>query len=116
MARLLRGEIRRVTIEPTSEVIGHEQGNSRPALILSNDHFNDATELVIVALITSSPPRNGNLYSLPIQSVNMPKPSWILTGQIRTLAAARIGDLIGTVDADELARVHRAMLRLFEIP
>ena len=56
MARLLRGEIRRVTIEPTSEVIGHEQGNSRPALILSNDHFNDATELVIVALITSSPP------------------------------------------------------------
>jgi mRNA interferase MazF len=116
MARLLRGEIRWVTIESASQVVGHEQGNNRPALILSNDHFNDTRALVVVALITSSPQATGNLYSLQVQSVNMPKPSWILVDQIRTLSAKRVGDLIGTVDGNELAKVHTAILRLFGIP
>ena len=35
MARLLRGEIRHASIEYDSHVVGHEQGNPRPALILS---------------------------------------------------------------------------------
>ncbi len=116
MARLLKGEIRWTTIESASQVVGHEQGNNRPALILSNDHFNDTTELVVVALITSSPKADGNLYSLRIQSVSMPKPFWILVCQIRTLSVTRIGALIGTIDEQELARVERAMLRLFGIP
>jgi len=116
MARLLRGEIRWVAIEPASLVVGHEQGNNRPALILSNNRFNDSTDLVVVALITSTPQVAGSLYSLEIQSVNMPRPSWVLVSQMRTLSARRIGDLIGTVDNEELDRVHTAILRLLVAP
>lgn len=112
MARILRGEIRWAGIEPHNQLVGHEQGNTRPALILSSDHFNYQTELVVVALITSSGQPQGRLYSIPVSSVQMPRPSWILTGQIRTLSTRRIGDLIGTVSNEELARVHRAILRV----
>ncbi|MDE2937688.1 MAG: type II toxin-antitoxin system PemK/MazF family toxin [Chloroflexota bacterium] len=116
MACLLKGEIRWVAIEPASQVVGHEQGNNRPALILSNNRFNDFTDLVVVALITSTPQVAGNLYSLEIHSVNMPRPSWVLVSQMRTLSARRIGELIGTVDNEELNRVHTAILRLLVVP
>ena len=33
MARLLKGEVRWVDIEPVAQVTGNEQGNPRPALI-----------------------------------------------------------------------------------
>ena len=113
MARILRGEIRWAGIEPHNQVVGHEQGNKRPALILSSDQFNYQTELVVVALITSASQTAGRLYAIPVNSVQMPKPSWILTGQIRTLSTKRIGDLIGTVSSEELSRVHRAIFRVF---
>ncbi len=50
MAPLLRGKIRRATIEPASQVVGHEQGNSRPASILSKDQFNNTAAPVVVPL------------------------------------------------------------------
>ena len=103
MAQLLRSEIRWVNIETVSQVVGHEQGNRRPALILSNDRFNAASQLVIVALVGSSESNLTRATALQIRSVQMPKtPSWVLTEQIRTLSAQRMGDLIGTMSQDEL--------------
>ena len=113
MADLLRGQIRWADLETANQVIGHEQGNSRPVLILSNDKSNALTQLVIAALITSTPPTTGNQFSLSIQTVQMPRDSWVLSNQIRTLSAGRIGDLIGKVSDEELTRVQRAIFRLF---
>ena len=113
MARILRGEIRWTGLEPHNELIGHEQGDRRPALVLSSDQYNDQTELVVVALITSTSPRTGNPYCIPVESVQMPKPSWILIGQIRTLSTMRIGDLFGTVSTEEFSKVYRAIFRVF---
>lgn len=115
MAALLRGEVRWAEIEPASRVVGHEQGNSRPVLILSNDRFNANSQLVVAALITSRRPPLNTTVSLPIQSVNMPEPSWVLASQVRTLSAQRIGDLIGQVSNEELTNVYRAIFRLFGI-
>ena len=113
MATLLRGEIRWAEIEPASQAVGHEQGNPRPALILSNDRFNAGAQLVIVALIGSAPSNRERFHSLQIESVQMPKyPSWVLVDQIRTLSAERIGDCIGTMDNNELEMV---LLRLFQL-
>ena len=115
MAALLRGEIRWARIELASQVIGHEQGNSRPVLILSNDRFNANSQLVVAALITSRRPPANSAISLPIQSVPMREPSWILVSQIRTLSSQRISDLIGVVSTEELMTVYRAIFRLFGI-
>ena len=113
MAQLLRGEIRWVNIEPASQVVGHEQGNRRPALILSNDRFNTASRLVIVALIGSSESNRTRATAVQIRSVEMPiTPSWVLTEQIRTLSAQRMGDLIGTMSRDELEVVLEHVFQL----
>ena len=112
MASLLRGEIRWANIEATS-IVGHEQGNTRPALILSNDTFNAASHLVIVALIGSSPANQSRPLSRQIQSVQMPEqPSWVLTEHIRTLSAQRMGDLIDKMSETELRSVIRDIFRL----
>ena len=113
MGQLLRGEIRWANIETAGQVVGHEQGNRRPALILSNEHFNAASQLVIVALIGSNSANRGRSTSLRIQSVQMPNnPSWVLPGQVRTLSAQSMGDLIGKMSDTEIMSVVRILFRL----
>ena len=109
MAGLLRGEVRWADIETVESVVGHEQANRRPVLILSNDHFNESTRLVIAAMITSS--SANRRYALPINSVQMPRPSWVLPSQIRTLSEQRLNELIGTMSEDELETVLLAVFR-----
>ena len=115
MARLLKGEVRWVDIEPVAQVTGHEQGNPRPVLILSGNSYNQNSGLVIAAMITASPRRRTGLYSVEIQSFRMPRQSWVLTGQIRTLSAERVRDLIGRVSETEMNRVQSSLLRILEI-
>lgn len=106
MAPLLRGEIRHADIEGVGVAVGHEQANPRPALILSNNHFNDVSQLVIVALISSSDVHIDRSTSRKIESVKMPQePSWVLADQVRTLSAERMGHLYGTMSEDELILV-----------
>ena len=107
MADLLRGENRWADIEPASLVVGHEQGNRRPVLILSNDRFNARSQLVIAAAITS---RGANRpIAVRIKSVQMPQESWVLPEQVRTLSHQRIGTLVGTMSESELEMVLRAI-------
>jgi mRNA interferase MazF len=109
MAGILRGEIRWAEIERAQDVIGHEQGNRRPVLILSNDQFNARTHLIIAALITSS--GGDGPHRTRIASVAMPRPSWVLTGQIRTLSAQRLGEPLGRISEEEIESVLRSVFR-----
>ena len=115
MANLLRGEVRWASLEPASQVIGHEQGNSRPVVILSNSRFNANSQLVIAALVTSTPQPGNSPVPIPIRSIQMPQPSWILASQLRTLSAQRIGELLGTLSENELTRVYRTVNRIFGV-
>ena len=45
-----RGDIYLVSLDPTA---GHEQGGSRPVLIVSPAEFNDATKLPVILPITN---------------------------------------------------------------
>jgi mRNA interferase MazF len=115
MASLLRGQIRHVILEPAM-VRGHEQGGDRPALILSVDRFNATSNLVIVALIGSSEANNGRIHSFQIKSVPMPKTSWVLTDQIRTLSEKRVGECYGTMSDGELLAVTQCIFGLIYAP
>ena len=113
MAPLLRCEIRWADIDSVAQVRGREQGNRRPALILSNDRFNATSSLVIVALISASQANVNRPHSMQIQSVQMPaQPSWVLVDQIRTLSAERMSDYIGTMAQDEFTQVVRRIFAL----
>ena len=102
MARILRGEIRWADLNP---VRGKEQAGHRPVLILSHEIFNERSWTVIAVALTSQPQRVNFPYSLEIQSMILPKKSWIKISQIRTLSIERIGPRLGNVSPVELAKV-----------
>ena len=102
MARILRGEIRWANLNPT---FGHEQSGLRPVLILSNDVFNERMQIVIAIALTSKQPRFGFPLALEIDSAELPKKSWALMGQVRTLSAERIGKKLGLISIEEIDRI-----------
>ena len=102
MARLLRGEIRWADPDPARR---HEQAGERPVLILSHDVFNDRSGTVIAVALTSQPQRAAYPLTLELPEGTLAKPTWVKIGQVRTLAAERIGRLAGRASPEELARV-----------
>ena len=102
MAKILRGEIRWATLNPS---VGREQSGERPVLILSQDIFNERSGTVIAMALTSQEPRAGFPLTHEVLKSRLPKRSWVKISQIRTLSTERIGKKIGAVDLEELAHV-----------
>ena len=102
MARILRGDIRWVDLDPTR---GHEQAGKRPVLVLSADVFNERSGTAIGVVLTSQEPRVGFPLALESRAPGLPKKSWIKIGQIRTLSTERIGKRIAKATEAELEQV-----------
>jgi len=79
MAGILRGEVRWADLNP---VRGHEQGGTRPIIILSHDVFNERSGTVIAMAITSQPQCAGFPLTLELELSNLPRRSWIKISQI----------------------------------
>ena len=106
MASILRGEIRWADL---NAVRGKDQAGIVPVLIASHDVFNDRSGNVITMALTSQPPAAGFPLTLAIQSVELPKPTWVKISQIRTLPVYRIGKLIGVLSPEEMIQVIEGM-------
>lgn len=102
MARVLRGEIRWADL---GSARGHEQSGQRPVLVLSADVFNERSDTAIVVALTSQPQRAGYPLTLPVESVVLPKPSWVKISQVRTVSVERLGETLGAVSPEELLLV-----------
>lgn len=102
MARILRGDIYWADLNSTK---GREQTGYRPVLILSQTVFNERSGTVIAVAITSKSQRAGFPLTLKIDSVILPKPSWVKISQIRTLSTERLGKKIGTISPEELNEI-----------
>ena len=100
MANILRGEIWWANLNPTR---GHEQSGIRPVLIISQDAFNRHSGTVIALALTSQAPKAEFPLTFLIESVSLPKQSWVKTSQIRTLSIDRLGDRISQISLEELA-------------
>ena len=102
MARILRGNIYWADLNP---VIGSEQGDLRPVLILSHDVFNERSGTVIAVAITSQPQRAGFPLTLELTDSKLPKRSCVKISQIRTLSVKRMRNKIATVSEEQLSLV-----------
>jgi mRNA interferase MazF len=102
MARILRGEVRWANLDPTQ---GHEQSGRRPVLVLSHDVFNERSGTVIAVALTSQPQRVSFPLAFELQSIRLPKRSWVKVSQIRTLSVERVGRKLGMVAPEELEQV-----------
>lgn len=71
-------DIIRIDFNPTK---GHEQANDRPAVVLSNQGFNDKTGLVVCLPCTTKV--KGHPFEVSLSGLNQPTAA--LTHQIRTL-------------------------------
>jgi mRNA interferase MazF len=109
MARILRGEVYWADLNP---VRGSEQAGFSPVLIISHDIFNEKSGTVISLALTSKPQRAGFPLSLPLESAQLPKKSWVKMGQIRTLSTERIGTWITSIQQEELDRIMEGLKEL----
>jgi len=109
LARVLRGEIYWADLNPTR---GHEQAGERPILVISHDIFNERSGTVIALPITSQPQRAGLPLAMKIESVKLPKPSWLKISQIRTLSTERLGKRLARISPEELEQVIEALFEL----
>jgi len=80
-------EIRWAELSPAR---GHEQA-TYVRIDFKSRHFNERSETVIAVAITSQSTKTGFPITLKLETGNLPKQSWVKTGQIRTLSRKRIG-------------------------
>ncbi|MBN2240865.1 MAG: type II toxin-antitoxin system PemK/MazF family toxin [Dehalococcoidales bacterium] len=111
MAGILRGEIRWANLNPG---IGHEQTGLRPVLVLSHDIFNENSGTVIATAITSQQQKAGFPLTLELSSGNLPKHSWVKISQVRTLSVERLGNLIGKISHEELAKIIEGLNEIID--
>ena len=100
MARILRGDVVWADLDPVRD---HEQGGRRPVVVISQDVFNAQSGTVIAQAITSQSPKAGFPLTLEIESVKLPKRSWVKISQIRILSIDRLGKKIGRITSEELS-------------
>jgi len=109
MARILRGEVYWAELNP---VRGREQAGQRPVLVISHEALNRHSGTVIAMAITSQPQRAGFPLTHPLESLRMPKPSWVKISQVRTLAVERLGRRIGSLSAEEVGHIVEGLFEL----
>jgi len=79
VAGVLRGEVYWADLNP---VRGREQAGLRPVLVISHEPLNRYSATVIALAITSQPQRAGFPLTHKIDSLRMPKPSWVKMSQV----------------------------------
>jgi len=107
-----RGEIREVDLDP---VRGSEANKRRPAVIVSNDAANSTAEQLGRGVITVVPVTSNveRLYPfqvlLPAAETGLARDSRAQAEQVRSIAVERVGDLITTLDADDIRALDDAL-------
>jgi mRNA interferase MazF len=104
-----RGDIWAVDLDPAK---GREMKKRRPCVVVSNDTANKYSPLVTVVVITTTAPSKAYRFMVEIpKSANMPEPSWVHCGQIRTVdKEQRFGRYYTSLDADTMRKVNAALL------
>lgn len=103
-----RGDVYMAGLDP---VIGSEQGGTRPVVIIQNDTGNLHAPTVIAVPVTSSTqkPVLPTHAFLTAGEGGLWRDSIALCEQVRTLEKARLGKRLGTVGADALRGIERAL-------
>jgi mRNA interferase MazF len=93
---LTRGEVVWVQLDPTR---GREQAGTRPAVVLSSDGYLDAVpDLVIVVPVTTRDRAWPHHVQLGGPELTLPRASFAMTEQPRTISRDRISARAGRTD------------------
>ena len=105
--QIKRGDLYYADLNP---VVGSEQGDSRPVLIVQNDMGNKHSPTVIVTPITSNLRKNPLPTHVAIsKKCGLEKDSLVLTEQIRAIDRTRLGSYIGYIGESAMLKVDKAL-------
>ncbi|MBM4245396.1 MAG: type II toxin-antitoxin system PemK/MazF family toxin [Deltaproteobacteria bacterium] len=108
-----RGEVWGVVLDPTR---GREQAGRRPALIVSADILNaSAADIVSIVPITSRDRGIRAHVAVEPPEGGLALRSWIMCGQVRTIARERLLGRIGAVAPRTLAMVSDRVRVLLDL-
>jgi mRNA interferase MazF len=107
-----RGQIYWCGLDP---VQGHEQGKTRPVVIISSDSYNKSrSPLTGIVPLTSSPAKNPIHLSLSPTDTGLDSASTALTDHVRFIDRSRLkGEPIGRVQPVAMAVLNRQLTRVF---
>jgi mRNA interferase MazF len=80
--------------------------------VISHEPLNKYSGTVIAMAITSQPQRAGFPLTHRIESLGMPKPSWVKVSQVRTLSVEHLGKKIGGLSAEEVGHIVEGLFEL----
>lgn len=109
---MLRGEIRLVDLDPVRD---NEANKRRPAVIVSNDRANTVVArlgrgVLTVVPVTSNTDRVYPFQALlPAAATGLRQDSKAQAEQVRSVAAERLGAVLGRVPADVMAHLDDAL-------
>jgi mRNA interferase MazF len=107
-----RGEIWRADFE---QVKGHEQGRTRPALIISNDTINQSpANMVTVVPITTKERKLRSYLRIDPPNGGVTQTSYIICDQVRTISRERLGKKYGALSRTVLAEVETRLKFLLD--
>ncbi|GAA2636909.1 type II toxin-antitoxin system PemK/MazF family toxin [Streptomyces vastus] len=99
---IFRGAIYEIKAAPDAR--GHEQQGRRCAVVIQSDRFSTSTVTVALTSASAGPA----VYRPEIELDG--KSTRILTDQIHSVTPERLGHFKGSLDADELVDVDRALM------
>lgn len=107
---LARGDVVLVNLDP---VVGHENGQTRPAVIIQNDVGNEFSPTIIVASVTGFSARKARFPICAVVDVGqggLDRRSIINAAQIRTIDRRRVvRPPLGRLPRDVMGRVDDAL-------
>ena len=103
-----RGDIFYADLSP---VIGSEQGGIRPVLIVQNDIGNKHSPTTIIAPLTTkfTKAKLPTHVKLSTAETNLKADSIVLLEQLRTIDKRRLSTKMGTVAADKIPLINKAI-------
>jgi len=111
-----RGMVVEVSLDP---VVGHEQGRSRPCVVVQNDVGNRFSSTTIVAPMTDAAHirQPSPIYVLVRKGDGgASKDSYVLCDQLRTVDQQRFRKVYGVLAPETMARVDAALLISLGLP
>lgn len=99
-----RGDIYYIDNTPTA---GSEQQGGRPAIVVSNNICNSKSPVIEVVFLTAQPKTDMPTHCV-VRSTG--RTSTALCEQITSVSTSRVGDYIGEVTKDEMARIDTALM------
>jgi mRNA interferase MazF len=108
----IKGEVWNVRLDPTQ---GHEQGKTRPCVVISNDQMNTKMHLSIVVPLTSKAryTKSGSLSPIMVHIYandgGLDKDSYSMAFQVRTVSHSRFAQKRGVLSSPKLLEVVRSV-------